>query len=161
MMKLPLWAQAAIALAIFAAGGLTGWQVRSWKADHEAVKVLTRTVVVERKVREVVDHVVTRYVERAAQTRTIYQTITKEVPVYVTPETDRLFPLPNGFVRLHDAAAQRSLPGPPALTDGEASGIAASAAATVIASNYEACYANREQLEALQQAWLAAVAASK
>lgn len=33
-------------------------------------------------------------------------TLTKEVPVYVTAETDRLFPVPCGLLRVHDAAAQ-------------------------------------------------------
>jgi hypothetical protein len=41
----------------------------------------------------------------SVQTHTIYltQTIVQRIPVYVSPKTDRDFPLPCGLVRLHDA----------------------------------------------------------
>jgi hypothetical protein len=38
--------------------------------------------------------------------------ITQQVPVYVTRETDDRFPLPCGFVRLHNAYAGNTSPQP-------------------------------------------------
>lgn len=64
----------------------------------------------------------------------------RKVPQYVTPETDKRFPLPCGFVRLHDAgangieAAAVSLPA--GKTDGDECPVTPSAAASIIQSNY-------------------------
>lgn len=93
--------------------------------------------------------IVTTFVDRV---RTVYQTIhdlQREVPRYVPPSTDATYPLPVGFVRLHDAAATSTLPGAPGDTDAQASTVTASAAAAVIADNYGTCNAIREQLNAI------------
>ncbi len=88
-----------------------------------------------------------------AQSKTI--TITKEIPHYVTVETDRLFPLPCGLVRLHDAAAlaadPATLDNPSALTDGEACPIKASDLAGVIVGNYGLDHEKDAQIIGLQQ----------
>lgn len=72
--------------------------------------------------------------------RTVTNTITREVPVYVTAKTDAAFPLPCGFIRLHDAAAAGVEPAaisiPAGKSDGDGCDVAASAAATIIAQNY-------------------------
>lgn len=99
--------------------------------------------------------------EAAAQTRivTVTRTLIREVPSVVTPQIDRDFPLPVGFLRVHDAAARGldlpDLPDPAGRPDDAASGVAASDAAGAIAANYGACRADDEQLAALQ-AWLKA-----
>jgi len=98
------------------------------------------------------DRVVTEYVDRVQVIEKRGQTIVKEVPVYVSEESDRACTVPAGFVRLHDAAAE-GVPiapsaGPP---DAAASGIALSAVAGTVAGNYTACHANAEQLEQLQR----------
>lgn len=71
---------------------------------------------------------------------TVTQRIIQKVPQYVTPETDAHFPLPCGFIRLHDAAAQGveavAVPFPAALADGQQCPVTASYAASVIAGNY-------------------------
>lgn len=96
--------------------------------------------------------------ERAAQERirTVYRTITKEVPTYVTPEIDRTYPLPVGLVRLHDAAARgvdvSAVPDPAGLADDARATATASDLAGAIVGNYGACRADIEQLTALQ-AW--------
>jgi len=97
------------------------------------------------------DVVVTEYVDRE---RVIYktgQTITKEVPVYVTPAADAACTLTRGFVRLHDAAAANVLPGPAEPADAGPAGIALSAATGVVSDNYTTCHATRNQLTKLQK----------
>ncbi len=49
--------------------------------------------------------VVTQYVDRVQVVRERGDTITKEIPVYVTPTADAACAVPVGFVRIHDAAA--------------------------------------------------------
>lgn len=95
--------------------------------------------------------VITRYVDRVQYVREAGATIVKEVPVYVTPQADRVCPVPVGFVRLHDAAAEnRPLAGPAGDPDAPAAGIALSTVANTIAGNYTSCHAIREQLIGLQ-----------
>ena len=97
------------------------------------------------------DVVVTKVVERE---RVIYktgQTITKEVPVYVTPAADAACTLTRGFVRLHDAAAANLLPGPAEPADAGPAGVALSAATETVADNYTTCHAIRNQLIGWQE----------
>jgi len=97
--------------------------------------------------------VITRYVDRVQYVREAGATIVKEVPVYVTPQADRACPVPVGFVRLHDAAAEnRPLAGPAGDPDAPAAGVALSTVASTVADNYTSCHAIREQLIALQVA---------
>ena len=86
----------------------------------------------------------------------IHETTIKKVPVYVTRETDARFPVPCGFVRLHDAAAlgadPDTVPNPPGKSDGDACEIASSAVATAVVDNYALANKWREQLIGWQ-AW--------
>ncbi|WP_293676926.1 hypothetical protein [uncultured Phenylobacterium sp.] len=99
----------------------------------------------------------------AERIRKIYRPLQREIPAHVSPETDARFPLPVGFVRLHDAAAL-GLPvadvhDPAGRTDDAASELAASEAARVITWNYEACAANAEQVRGWQAWWRGQAAA--
>jgi hypothetical protein len=71
---------------------------------------------------------------------TVTNTIIRKVPSYVTAQTDSAFPLPCGFIRLHDAAAgdidPATVPLPAGKSDGDRCDVAASAAAAIIAENY-------------------------
>jgi len=83
----------------------------------------------------------------AVQWRT--RTIIREVPVYVTPETDRSYgDLPLGFVRLHDAAATGTAPIPfgPGESSDTPGGVAPSTGVATIADNYGTCHVWREQV---------------
>jgi hypothetical protein len=95
--------------------------------------------------------VVTQYVDRV---QTVYlqgKTITKEIPVYVTPEADAACVIPAGFVRIHDAAAGNTAPEPPAGDpDAPAAGLTLSAVAETVADNYTQYHALGEQLIGLQ-----------
>ncbi len=95
--------------------------------------------------------VVTKYVDRVQVVRERGATITKEVPVYVTAQADAACPVPVGFVRIHDAAAQGAdLAGSAGDPDAPAAGVALSTVADTVAGNYTACHANAEQVVALQ-----------
>jgi hypothetical protein len=94
---------------------------------------------------------VTKYVDRLQVVQGTTTIIRQEVPRYVTPETDRRYLLPNGFVWLHDAAALGVSPGQrTGDPDAPSASVAASRAADVIVSNYGICHENAEQLTALQ-----------
>jgi len=98
--------------------------------------------------------VVTQYVDRVQVVREVGATITKEVPVYVTAKADAACPVPVGFVRLHDAAAQGHVPEPTAGDpDAPAPGLALSTVADTVAGNYSSCHETAEQLIGLQ-AWV-------
>ena len=94
--------------------------------------------------------VITEYVDRVRVVREKGDTIIKEVPVYVPVQADAACTINRGFVRLHDAAAAGALPEPARDTDAAAAGIALSAVAGTVATNYQTCHENAEQLRALQ-----------
>lgn len=94
--------------------------------------------------------VVTRYVDRVRVVREKGETIIKEVPVYVPVEADAACSVNRGFVRVHDAAAQGTVPEPAGDADAGASGVALSDVAAAVADNYRRCHENAEQLRGLQ-----------
>ncbi|MFD0726961.1 hypothetical protein [Lysobacter brunescens] len=99
------------------------------------------------------ERIVTRYVDRVRVVREVGATIVKEVPRYVTVEDDRACAIRDGFVRLHDAAAQGV---PPAqagtgAADASAPAVALSTVAETVADNYTTCHAIAAQLIALQE----------
>ena len=92
-----------------------------------------------------------RYVDRVQVVREKAQTITREIPVYVTPTADAACPVPVGFVRLHDAAAANEPAGPATGNpDAPAEGVALSDVAAAVADNYAAAHENAEQVTGLQ-----------
>ena len=138
------------AALIFCAGALFGSWYETRAAKDLEIKALRDAFEQGQAVGTVRDVVVTEYVDRE---RIIYKTgktITKEVPVYVTPDADAACTLTRGFVRLHDAAAANVLPGPAEPADAGSAGIALSAATEVVADNYTACHATRNQLVGLR-----------
>lgn len=84
--------------------------------------------------------------------RTVTKTITREVPVYVSPDADSRCDVPVGFVRIHDGAAAGVPPSPdPAGRAADApAGVALSAVASTVADNYGACNEALAKLAAWQ-----------
>lgn len=97
--------------------------------------------------------VVTKYVDRIQVVREKGDTLIQEVPVYVSIQTDAACTVHRGFVSLHDAAAAGELPTAPGDPDAPAEGLALSAVAATVVSNYQTCHENAEQLRALQD-WI-------
>jgi len=142
-----------VLLALLAlAAGVALWQHHHiQRLDIDLTKAQTQAVIAgfEASAARADVRVLTKYVDRERVVRQVIHDIQRETPRYVTPSTDAAFPLPVGFVRLHDAAAAADLPGPPGPADAQASGVTASDAASVIAGNYGTCHAIRDQLNAL------------
>lgn len=122
-----------------------------WDAAIELAKAQAKAK--ETKAAAISDKTQAATTKEQVRIRTVTRTILERVPIYVTPDTDRRFPLPLGLVRVHDAAARGDLTevsGAPASDDGQASAITASAAGSTIAQNYGSCRADQSRLEALQ-----------
>jgi hypothetical protein len=146
-----LIALAAILGLSYALGHANGVASEQARAKDIEIKQLREAFEQGQAVGTVRDAVVTEYVDRE---RIIYKTgktITKEVPVYVTPAADAACALTRGFVRLHDAAVANVLPGPAEPADAGPAGIALSAATEVVTDNYTTCNATRSQLKSLQK----------
>lgn len=146
-------------IAALVGGGI--WQQSRIDAAQDATRIaLERVRAVEgerdtareetRLARENV-RVVTQYVDRVETVYVAGKTITKEIPVYVTPEADAACTVPVGFVRIHDAAAGNTAPEPSAGDpDAPAPGLALSAVAETVADNYTRYHALGAQLISLQ-----------
>lgn len=103
-----------------------------------AVKVVREVADAGRKIS---DEVKNDLEVRRVEIRTVTQTLTKEVPIYVPLQSDLACTLPVGFVRLHDAAAHGSpVPGSAGGSVEAPSGVPLSAAAETIVGNYGVGY---------------------
>lgn len=153
------------ALAAFALG-FTGGYTYAWSRQEatiqrmkaETAETQKRAVEAaraqERAAAKITGAVETTSAEVQERVRVVYRTITRKVPVHVTPEIDRRYPLPCGFIRVLDAAAARVDPDRvscgPGVPDDAPSDVTASEAGSNIAGNYGDATANAEQLRALQ-----------
>lgn len=82
--------------------------------------------------------------------RTVFKTIIKEVPTYVSIND---CPMSPGFRVFHDAAAHGELPDPARIAD--AAAVPAPDLANTVADNYQTCHANSARLTGLQD-WVRA-----
>lgn len=95
----------------------------------------------QQKADEITQGVITASLEaRNRQMQGIIDNL-RRTPNYVTPETDARFPLPCGFVRLHNAAQAggvdpSAIPLPAGATDASPCDVKASAAIGIIQDNY-------------------------
>lgn len=95
--------------------------------------------------------VVTQYVDRVQVVRVAGETITREIPVYVTQKADAACAVPVGFLRIHDAAAANQAPGDATGDpDAPAAGITLSGIAGTLAHNYTQYHLLAAQLTAAQ-----------
>jgi hypothetical protein len=157
-MSLTFWLYGALTLLIAAAISLgLGWVAgsRHVQARCDSAAAEQRLAVAEAQTRqaEATVQVVTQYVDRVQVVREKGDTILKEVPVYVPIQADAACTIHRGFVSLHDAAAAGELPPATGDPDAPAEGLTLSAVAGTIASNYQSCHENAEQLKALQD-WI-------
>lgn len=106
---------------------------RDAKAEKVVAKVASGGVAIAQDVGRKLDAV-------KVEVRWRTKILKEEVPVYVTAETDRAYPVPVGFVRLHDAAATGSaLSAAPGGSVNGPSGVALSAVADTVVENYGTC----------------------
>jgi len=152
---LPPWAKwaalAALAVALYGFGRLDGMRIEGAKHAAYLAQQAGQAVEIQQARERVAAKVEIQYRDRIQVVREKGETIVKEVPVYVSAETDRRFPLPRGFVRVLDAAAAGEPPAAAAESDGQASPVVASAAAATVAGNYAECRRWREQVIGWQE----------
>ena len=148
-----LLALAALCIALFCFGWLKGanhvqgqWDATSAGQQQAQAQAQTRQA-------EATVQVVTQYVDRIQVVREKGDTLIQEVPVYVPVQADAACTVHRGFVGLHDAAAVGELPEPARDADAPAEGLALSAVAATVVTNYQTCHENAEQLKALQD-WI-------
>lgn len=137
-------------------GTSSGYYLRDLqaKADQNAtlkaaVKAGPKVVARTAKAADITATVSARTEVAQEKTRVVYRDIIREVPVYVSAETDRRYPLPVGFVRLLDRAAggpEAALPDGPRQSDDDPSEVAASHAGSVLVDWAGLYYACRQQV---------------
>ena len=106
--------QGLLAITLFGALGLyyTVTSHRIDDADRRAViaEAHVRSLQGELAAKIGSERIVTQYVDRVRMVHATGQTIRQKVPVYVPASADTACTVPVGFVRLHDAAAQSTMP---------------------------------------------------
>jgi hypothetical protein len=146
----------ALGLAAAIAGFAGGWKVHDWRDAASELAAARNAVTVVQHQAAVGLQVAVASQQAQDHVRIVTRTLIEKVPEYVTPAADARYPLPWGFVRLHDAAvAGVDLPAVaagPDRPDDAPSDVAASTAAAVIVSNYGDCHADQDRLAAFQ-AW--------
>lgn len=140
----------------FIVGTSSGYYLRDLqaKADQNAalkaaVKAAPKVVARTARAADITATVGARTEREQEKTRTVYRDIIREVPVYVTAETDRRYPLPVGFVRVLDRAAggsEAALPDGPGQSDNDPSEVAASDAAGTLVDWAGLYYSCRRQV---------------
>lgn len=144
---------AAFMAALFGLGRVTG--TRQVQAQWDAATTAQQLAQAQAQTRhaETTVQVVTQYIDRIQVVREKGDTLIQEVPVYVPVQADAACTVHRGFVRLHDAAAAGELPTAPRDADAPTEGLALSAVAATVVTNYQTCHENAEQLKALQD-WI-------
>lgn len=148
-----LLALAAFGIALVSFGWLKG--ANHVQAQWDAATALQQQAQAQVQTRQAqaTVQVVTQYVDRIQVVREKGDTLIQEVPVYVPVQADAACTVHRGFVSLHDAAAAGELPEPARDADAPAEGLALSAVAATVVTNYHTCHENAEQLKALQH-WI-------
>ena len=163
-MTLIPWPYRLLALVLLAAaligfGWIKGAEHVQARWDAAVQQQTLQAAAIRERQAEATVKVVTEYVDRVRVVREKGDTIIKEVPIYVSVQADAACTINRGFVRLHDAAAAGELPEPAGDADAPAAGLALSAVAATVATNYQTCHENAEQLRALQ-AWVSEMSAT-
>lgn len=94
---------------------------------------------------------VTKYIDRVQIVREHGTTLIQQVPNYVSEQDNAACVLPDGVIRLHNAAAHQVSITNTERTYASPSGVALSTFASTVTSNYSRCHENAEQLIALQK----------
>jgi hypothetical protein len=149
--KLPiqLVATLLLVLGIYFEGSISTRKEWEAKVEEAKLEVAKKEVVSA----EVTTRVVTKYVEKIKVVKEKGDVIVKEVPQYITKESDAKCDIPNAFVVLHDSASRNEVPDASRLADERTSETKLSTITETVAGNYSICHQNAEQLKALQE-WI-------
>jgi len=142
---------AGLALLCLALGAAGSWRVMAWREQAQAVQASRQVVqIVERRGKITFDVGMKFEMARLKDSAETAKQL-EEVEQHVTPEIDRDYLVPCGFVRVFNAAAHGPIPEPARCPDGAASGIALSAVGETETRNDGQYDQIAEQLRALQE----------
>jgi len=142
-------AVAIFGICMYGQGGITERAI--WKKKMLALEVeLAR---VETAAANVTVETITKYVTKTKIIKEKGDVIVKEVPVYITKESDDSCIIPDGFRVLHNAAIDGKIPDAPGDTNAAPTAIKLSGVAEVIVKNYSIHNQVVEQLKSLQE-WI-------
>jgi hypothetical protein len=149
MYRLPIQVASIIALVfgVYMEGGISNqekWEARVAEVKLEMAKKETASV-------EATTKVVTKYVTQIQIVKEKGDVIVKEVPKYITKESDAKCPIPNAFVVLHDSASKNEVPDATRLANEGTSDTKLSTVTETVVGNYSICHQNSQQLKALQE----------
>lgn len=140
---------ALVAVSLFGYGWFKGNSHGTQKLiDYQAKQALEAVRIAQGRER-VTTQVVTKYVQKAAETRVVTQYVEKEVVRY--EQANPGYCLDADWRRLHDAAALNTVPNSPSGTDVPPR---AAEALEGVTTNYAAAQRNADRLQALQE-WVA------
>lgn len=139
-------------------GGLCFGVLVMWGAGQRGqakteLKAGQSAIAFDRKADAITQTVGARTAQQTAQIQYRTREVIRYVPQIITPEIVDHYPLPDGFVRVHDAAVRSETPAASGESDGAPSGIGADQALGVIVGNVGQCYEWRAQLVGLQN-WI-------
>jgi hypothetical protein len=134
-------------LGVYLSGGISN--EASWREKVAAMELEVAKKEVASA--EATTKVVTKYIETVKIVKEKGDVIIKEVPKYITKESDAKCTLPNSYIVLHDSASKNEVPDPARVADETASGVKLSTATETVVGNYSICHQNAEQLKALQE----------
>jgi len=151
MYRVPIQVASIIILVfgVYMEGGISNqekWEAKVAEAKLEMAQKETASA-------EVTTKVVTKYVTKIQIVKEKGDVIIKEVPKYITKESDAKCPIPNAFVVLHDSASKNEIPDPTRLANEGTSDTKLSTVTETVVGNYSICHQNAEQLKSLQE-WI-------
>lgn len=151
MYRVPIQVASIIILVfgVYMEGGISNqekWEAKVAEAKLEMAQKETASA-------EVTTKVVTKYVTKIQIVKEKGDVIIKEVPKYITKESDAKCPIPNAFVVLHDSASKNEVPDTARLADEGTTATKLSTVTETVVGNYSICHQNAEQLKSLQE-WI-------
>lgn len=135
---------------------LSGFAGYNYSENKWEKKIADQRVQIEQlqtKSEQVTTKTITQYVDRVRIVKEKGDTIIKEVPIYVSKESDAKCVIPADFVLIHDSAAKNQVPESTGTSNENDSGIKLSTVAETVATNYNKCHEVMTQLTSLQQ-WI-------
>lgn len=150
-----LWIYGALVLALIAGAWRVHHAIDQGGYDRAKAEYAAQVVKVDAKREAVAAPIAAKQEAAQVQIRTVFKTITKEVPVYVKADDCAVS---GGFRVYFNAAANGTLPDPARIAD--AAPVAAQDLADIIVENDRIYYETAERLRGLQQ-WVTDQAALK
>jgi len=150
----PWWRYAALG-ALLLAVGISGLVYGFGLGSERLEAYIGRQAVQAGKIakaREIVTQkVITRYVKVQGETKTVTETVEKEVTRYA--ETNPSLRLDSQWRMLHDHAATNTVPRTAPGPDGASGAPTAASALATVTANYAACHRTADRLDSLQE-WI-------